>query len=51
MMRVILIGLFFGSALGLLAATAASVFVLQKPQIQNVYRDQVRLSETRVWEL
>jgi len=51
MLRIIMMGLLVGSALGALAGTAASVYVVQKSQVSQLYRDQVSISSTRAWEI
>jgi len=48
-MRFIIVGLLVGSALGVLAGTAASGYVTNKPQV--LYRDQVIAYGSRTWDI
>ena len=51
-MRIVMMGLLVGSALGALAATAASAYVPPKPQTTlQSYQYQANSSDTRSWEI
>ena len=50
-MRIVMMGLLVGSALGVLAGTAASSFVVPNTQVLQSYQNQANSSETRAWEI
>jgi hypothetical protein len=52
-MRIVVMGLLVGSALGALAATATSAYVLPKPHSTTLqsYQYQANSSDTRSWDI
>jgi hypothetical protein len=49
-MRIVMMGLLVGSALGVLAGTAASAYVVPKTSILQSYQYQAN-SDMRMWEI
>jgi hypothetical protein len=50
-MRIVMMGLLVGSALGVLAGTAVSAYVAPATQILQSYQSQANSSETREWNI
>ena len=50
-MRIVMMGLLVGSALGVLAGTAVSAYVVPTMQILQSYQNQANASETRAWDI
>jgi hypothetical protein len=50
-MRIVMMGLLVGSALGVLAGTAVSAYVAPATQILQSYQNQANSSETREWNI
>lgn len=50
-MRIVMMGLLVGSALGVLAGTAVSAYVVPATQILQSYQNQANSSETREWNI
>ena len=52
-MRIVMVGLLVGSALGVLAGTAASAYVVPKAASTTLqsYQYQANSSDTRSWEI
>ena len=50
-MRIVMMGLLVGSALGVLAGTAVSAYVAPTIQILHSYHNQANLSGTRAWDI
>ena len=50
-MRIVMMGLLVGSALGVLAGTAVSDYVAPTMQVLQSYQNQVNSSETREWNI
>jgi hypothetical protein len=50
-MRIVMMGLLVGSALGVLAGTAVSAYVAPTMQVLQSYQDQVNSFETRKWNI
>jgi hypothetical protein len=50
-MRIVMMGLLVGSALGVLAGTAVSAYVAPTMQVLQSYQNQANSSETREWNI
>jgi hypothetical protein len=50
-MRIVMMGLLVGSALGVLAGTAVSAYVAPTMQILQSYQNQASSSEARSWDI
>ena len=50
-MRIVMMGLLVGSALGVLAGTAVSAYVAPTMQVLQLYQNQANSSETREWNI
>jgi hypothetical protein len=50
-MRIVMMGLLVGSALGVLAATAVSAYVVPTMQMLQSYQTQVNFSDARAWDI
>jgi hypothetical protein len=50
-MRIVMMGLLVGSALGVLAGTAVSAYVAPATPILQSYQNQANSSETREWNI
>jgi hypothetical protein len=50
-MRIVMMGLVVGSALGVLAGTAVSAYVAPTMQVLQSYQSQANSSETREWNI
>jgi hypothetical protein len=50
-MRIVMMGLLVGSALGALAGTAVSAYVAPATQILQSYQNQANAFETRKWNI
>jgi hypothetical protein len=50
-MRIVMMGLLLGSALGALAGTAVSAYVAPTMQVLQSYQNQANASETREWNI
>ena len=50
-MRIVMMGLLVGSALGVLAGTAVSAYVAPTIQVLQSYQNQANASETREWNI
>jgi hypothetical protein len=50
-MRIVMMGLLVGSALGALAGTAVSAYVAPTMQVLQSYQNQANASETREWNI
>ena len=50
-MRIVMMGLIVGSALGVLAGTAVSAYVAPTMQVLQSYQNQANSSETREWNI
>ena len=50
-MRTVMMGLLVGSALGVLAATAVSSYIVPKTQILQSYQNQANSADSRAWEI
>jgi hypothetical protein len=50
-MRIVIMGLLVGSALGVLAGTAVSAYVAPTMQVLQSYQNQANASETREWNI
>ncbi len=51
MMRIVMMGLLVGSALGVLAATAVSAYVAPAMQVLQSYQSQANSSDVRSWDI
>ena len=50
-MRIVMMGLLVGSALGVLAATAVSAYVAPTMQGLQSYQNQANSSDARTWDI
>lgn len=50
-MRTVMMGLLVGSALGVLAGTAVSAYVVPTMQILQSYQNHANATETRAWDI
>jgi hypothetical protein len=50
-MRIVMMGLLVGSALGVLAGTAVSAYVVPTVQILQSYQNQALSSDARTWDI
>jgi hypothetical protein len=50
-MRIVMMGVLVGSALGVLAGTAVSAYVAPTMQVLQSYQDQATSFETRKWNI
>jgi hypothetical protein len=50
-MRIVMMGLLVGSALGVLAGTAVSAYVVPTMPVLQSYQNQANASETRSWDI
>jgi hypothetical protein len=50
-MRIVMMGLLVGSALGVLAGTAVSAYVVPTMQVLQSYQNQASTSEARSWDI
>ena len=50
-MRIVMMGLLVGSALGVLAGTAVSAYVVPTMQVLQSYQNQANVSDARSWDI
>jgi hypothetical protein len=50
-MRIVIMGLLVGSALGVLAGTAVSAYVVPTMQVLQSYQNEANSSEVRSWDI
>ena len=50
-MRIVMMGLLVGSALGVLAGTAVSAYVVPTAQVLQSYQSQANSSDVRSWDI
>jgi hypothetical protein len=50
-MRIVMMGLLVGSALGVLAGTAVSAYVVPTMQMLQTYQNQAVSSDARSWDI